>query len=132
MANNSKSVKMSFTLENFSFNFEGDIQIAERMQNQITGALHSIASTGNRLMGPGQPEPTPAPPPVVVVEQPSRGRRGGKRKSPRTSPGIDATILDGEVVANDETTVTPRSSTATGDGPETWNGWVLLRAAHHR
>ena len=53
--NASKRIKFSISLKELSVSFEGDVQSAERMQQEITGALHTLASAQNRLLNPGQP-----------------------------------------------------------------------------
>jgi len=79
-------VKFEISLQGLSVKFEGDIQTAERMQNQITGALNSLTSAQNKLLAPGQ-SPTVASSVEVV---PSRRRR---RRSKKVD-GIDPSILD--------------------------------------
>jgi hypothetical protein len=88
----SKSVKFEISLKELTVKFEGDIQTAERMQGQITGALNSLASAQNRLLTSGAA--TNAPTPVVI---PATGRRR-RRRSSTASPGIDPSILDATAV----------------------------------
>jgi hypothetical protein len=88
----SKSVKFEISLKELTVKFEGDIQTAERMQGQITGALNSLASAQNRLLSPGAATNSTAP---VVL--PTAGRRR-RRRSGAASPGIDPSILDATAV----------------------------------
>lgn len=91
----SKSVKFEISLKELKVTFEGDIQTAERMQGQITGAINSLASAQNRLLAPATPSAVAAP----ITLPPSGGRRRRRRNGPAT-PGIDPTILDGAAVAD--------------------------------
>ncbi|HEX3534231.1 MAG TPA: hypothetical protein VHT23_08415 [Gemmatimonadaceae bacterium] len=100
----SRSVKFEISLKELSVKFEGDIQTAERMQNQITGALNSLASAQNKLLVSGQ-QATTAPTPAV-----SLGRR---RRRTKKTEGIDQSILEADVVAGEGTT---GESNVSGDG----------------
>lgn len=88
-----KSIKFEISLEKLTVKFEGDIQTAQLIQNEVTGALNTLASTQTRMLGPGKPPVAP-----TVVEVKSR-RRGRRRAGGATPPGIDPAILDAEVAA---------------------------------
>jgi len=103
----SRNVKFEISLKELSVKFEGDIQTAERMQSQITGALNSLSSAQNKLLAPGQPATgTPA-----VDATPARRRR---RRSKRIE-GIDAAILEADVVSGDGA----QGESTSGDGSGT-------------
>lgn len=87
-----RSVKFEISIEKLSVKFEGDIQMAEQMQSQITGAINNLASAQNRLLAPSRP---PAASPALEV-LPSRRRR--KRR--KSMDDVDTSILDAEVVSS--------------------------------
>src|SRR5688572_11109779 len=90
----SKSVKFEISLKELKVTFEGDIQTAERMQGQITGAINSLASAQNRLLAPAAAT-APAATPIAL---PGAGGRRRRRRTAGTPAGIDPAILDGAVV----------------------------------
>lgn len=96
-----RSVKFEISIEKLSVKFEGDIQMAEQMQSQITGAINNLASAQNRLLAPSRP--SAASPAVEVL--PSRRRR--KRR--KSTDDVDTSILDAEVVSPSD------ASDASGD-----------------
>jgi hypothetical protein len=89
----SKSVKFEISLKELKVTFEGDIQTAEKMQGQITGALNSLASAQNRLLSAKGEQP---PPPIVVQAPSKRGRR--RRSGAGNSSSIDPSIIDATTV----------------------------------
>jgi hypothetical protein len=101
----SRSVKFEISLKELSVKFEGDIQTAERMHSQITGALNSLASAQNKLLSSGQ-QATPASPPEVST---SRRRRRRSKKA----EGIDQSVFEADVVPADGT---PSSEGTNGNG----------------
>jgi hypothetical protein len=106
----SRSVKFEISLKGLSVKFEGDIQTAERMQSQITGALNSLASAQNKLLTSGQPAAA-APAPEVTV-----GRR--RRRRAKKTEGIDPSVLEADVVSGDGEGATSESNNGNGDGSE--------------
>jgi hypothetical protein len=89
----SKSIKFEISLKELKVTFEGDIQSAERMHGEITGAINSLASAQSRMLSEGhKAAPVVAVDPILVSRRSRRTRR-------RSAPGIDAAILEGEVVA---------------------------------
>jgi hypothetical protein len=116
----SRSVKFEISLKELSVKFEGDIQTAERMQSQITGAINSLAAAQNKLLISGQPA-TPTPAPEIAVAR--RRRRRAKK-----AEGIDPTILEADVVSGDGATAEsndgngngsePRRARRSGEGPQ--------------
>jgi len=88
----SRSVKFEISLKELTVKFEGDIQTAERMQSQITGALNSLASAQNKLLSSGQPA-TASP---AIETAPARRRRRRTKKA----EGIDPSILEADVVSS--------------------------------
>jgi hypothetical protein len=90
----SKSVKFEISLKELKVTFEGDIQTAERMQGQITGAINSLASAQNRMLSPATQ--TPSASPVLPAAAGTRRRR--RRSTAAPAGGIDPAILDGAVV----------------------------------
>jgi hypothetical protein len=110
----SKTVKFELSLEKLTVKFEGDIQIAERFQGEITGALNTLASTQNRMLAAGQAVPA-APP---ATEPPAAGgRRRGRRRKAGPGAGIDPSILDGVTVPSgngDGSTAADQASASQG------------------
>ena len=87
-----KNIKFEISLEKLSVKFEGDIQTAERLQSEITGALNTLASAQHKMLAPGPKVVAPA---VIDV---GRGRRGRRRH--KTNGGIDPAILEGTTSPN--------------------------------
>jgi hypothetical protein len=83
-----RSVKFEITLEKLSVKFEGDLHFAEKVQADITGALNTLASAQQRMIGPAKPASS-APPPAPSRKSSSRKRRQS------TNGGIDPAIVDG-------------------------------------
>ncbi len=91
----SRSVKFEISLKELTVKFEGDIQTAERMHSQITGAINSLASAQNRLIS-SSPQATVSP---SIEVAPGRRRRRRTRKV----EGIDPSILEADVVSGNGT-----------------------------
>lgn len=109
----SKSVKFEISLEKLTVKFEGDIQFAERVQGEITGALNTLASAQQRMLA----GPSPANIPVVELVPPARrGRR--RRRGGSGTPGIDPGVLDG---------LNGSDSNGAGDGVEADGGRRTVR-----
>jgi hypothetical protein len=116
----SKSVKFEISLKELKVSFEGDIQTAERLQGDITGALNTLASAQQRML----PAPPKAAPPAQVVVASGGARRRRRRKALETT-GIDPAILDGATESTngngdgDSETVDrePRRTRRAGAGP---------------
>lgn len=100
----SRSVKFEISLKELSVKFEGDIQTAERMHSQITGALNSLASAQNKLLASGQQAP------AVPAQEVSIGRR--RRRRTKKAEGIDPSVLEAEVVDG----TANEASNGNGDG----------------
>lgn len=100
----SKTIKFEISLKELKVSFEGDIQTAERMQGQITGAINSLASAQHRLIAPIPQPHTPTP---ALVEG-SGGRKRHRRRASAPN-GIDPAIIEGA-------TVTPNGDGAEGEG----------------
>jgi hypothetical protein len=92
-----KSVKFEFSLKELTFKFEGDVQIAERIGGEITGALNTLASS-QRLLTSGTKPATPAAPATTVLVEGSRRRR--RRRGGGAAAGIDPAIIDGITETN--------------------------------
>src|SRR3954471_24563038 len=88
-----RSVKFEISIEKLSVKFEGDIQTAEQIQNQITGAINNLASAQNRVIASGRPTPAPASVDVTPVKR--------RRKRRKVNEGIDTSVLDGEEVVDE-------------------------------
>jgi hypothetical protein len=93
----SKTIKFEISIKELKVSFEGDIQTAERMQSQITGAINSLASAQHRLLAPAPQAHSPAP---ALVE----GSGGRKRRRRRASApiGIDPAIIEGATVSSND------------------------------
>ena len=74
----SKSVKFEISLEKLTVKFEGDIQFAEKVQSDITGALNTLASAQQRMIA--APKPAQQQSPAVVP--PLRARDAGAAGTP--------------------------------------------------
>lgn len=94
MANSSKSVKFKIALKELVVEFEGDVQIAERLQGDITSALSTLASAQQRALSPGRQQP-PNTATTELGTMPTRRRR--RKRSGGQVDGIDPSIVDGEV-----------------------------------
>lgn len=105
----SRSVKFEISLKELSVKFEGDIQTAERMHTQITGALNSLASAQNKLLSSGQA--ATAAPPVEVTSTRRRRRRAKKVE------GIDPSILDADVVSGNGAESVGNDDNGNGSAP---------------
>jgi hypothetical protein len=113
MATHSKSVKFEISLEKLTVKFEGDLQVAERVQGEITNALNTLASAQNRMLA----APKAAAPVLDTGVNGGGHRRRRRRKTAGSgNGGIDPAILDGVAVdeeeesAGAETTESRRSS----------------------
>lgn len=95
-----KSIKFEISLEKLSVKFEGDIQTAERLQGEITGALNTLVSAQQKMLAP-------APRVITNVIAESHGVRRRRRR--KGGMGIDPSILDTE-------------TTSDGDGHAPGNG----------
>lgn len=116
-----RSVKFEISLKELTVKFEGDIQTAERMQSQITGAINSLASAQNKMLASGQ-QAAPTPAPEIIGGR--RRRRRGKKVE-----GIDASVIDADVVSTDgvasdgnngngDGSAEPRRARRSGEGPQ--------------
>jgi hypothetical protein len=85
----SKTVKFEISLKELVVKFEGSIDQAKEFQGEVTGALHSLASTQARMLGPAKPAMNPVAP-ASTTRRSSR-----KRRSSSSTVGIDPAILDG-------------------------------------
>jgi hypothetical protein len=91
----SKTVKFEIELQGLKVKFEGDVQIAEKLSTEITGAITSLAAAQQKLL-PAPQRATPAAAPPAADPGP---RRGASRRRRRPSGGgIDPAILDGTTV----------------------------------
>jgi hypothetical protein len=84
-----KSVKFEISMKELKVSFEGDIQTAERLHGQVTGALTSLASAQGRVLTAGAATPQGA---VLSEPSVSNGRRRRRRRS-GTPAGIDPSVL---------------------------------------
>lgn len=111
----SKSVKFEISLKELKVTFEGDIQTAERMQGQITGAINSLTSAQQRLLSAGQgtaPVATVVEPAVVVPRRRRRRRGAGTSGLDSALSGADGTDSSEEdVVESPRARVTRRAGT---------------------
>jgi hypothetical protein len=114
MSSSSKSVKFEISITGLKVSFEGDIQTAERIGGQVTGAFNSLVSAQQKLIGSGST--STATPPVVPAITRRRGR--GRRPS---SGGIDMSIIEGATIREngngddaESSVARPRRSTAGG------------------
>lgn len=88
-----KDVKFEISLEKLVVKFEGSVELAEKMQTEVTGALNTLASAQNRLIGAGKP----ASPPVIVIPS---SRKPSRRRRSSSNGGIDPAIVEGLPDAN--------------------------------
>lgn len=115
----SKSIKFEISLKELKVTFEGDIQSAERMHGEITGAINSLAAAQSKMLTAGQ---KPAPAAVVAEPAPGGRRRRGRRRA--SGSGIDPAILvEGGAPAPEGSDDTPEDAGGgerrTGDGAQT-------------
>ena len=101
----SRSVKFEISLKELTVKFEGDIQTAERMQTQITGALNTLASAQNKLLTSGQPAATTALPETTVARR--------RRRRSKKAEGIDPSVLEADVLSG--VGATSESNNGNGD-----------------
>jgi hypothetical protein len=94
----SKNVEWEISIQGLSVKFKGDILTAGRMHGEVAGALTSLATAQQRLIGTSMPPPAAA----VVVEQPARRPRRRRRSTPTESAGEGVPGAEGETVANDD------------------------------
>jgi hypothetical protein len=76
-----RKVKFKISIKELSVEFEGDIQTAERIQQQVTGAINNLATAPNRLISSGQQHPSTD----VIDVSPARRRR--RRRSSAVEGG---------------------------------------------
>lgn len=93
----SKSVKFEIELQGLKVKFEGDIQIAERVQGEITNAIQSLASAQTKMLSAGKP-PAAAAPVQIEGGGSRRSRRRSRRGGAAGGTGIDPSIIDGATV----------------------------------
>ncbi len=89
-------LKFEISLEKLSVKFEGDIQTAERMQGEITGALNTLASAQNRMLTSGAQSTQTGRP----TEESAVPRRRRRRRKP--SEGIDTAVLDADILSDND------------------------------
>jgi hypothetical protein len=78
-----RKVKFKISIKELSVEFEGDIQTAERIQQQVTGAINNLATAPNRLISGGQQYPSTD----VIDVSPTRRRR--RRRSGTVEVGSE-------------------------------------------
>ena len=105
----SKNVKFEISLKELKVTFEGDIQTAERMQSQITGAINSLATVQQRMLSPAAGV---QPVPQMGEVSGSAPRKRRRRRSTAVS-GIDPAILDATAVPENG-----NGGTENGQAPE--------------
>jgi hypothetical protein len=92
--------------------FEGDVQVAERLQGDISSALTSLTSAQNKLLTAGKPAPTPAA--ASAGEVRASGRKRRRKRGAGATEGIDESILEGQVESGDE--LDPTEVNGNGNG----------------
>jgi hypothetical protein len=81
-----RKIKFKISLKELAVEFEGDIQTAERFQQQVTGAINNLATASNRLLSSGQQQAATD----VIDVSPTRRRRRRRPRSPETSGGEES------------------------------------------
>jgi len=110
----SKSVKFEISIEKLVVKFEGDVEIAERIQGDVTTAIASLTAAQKKLLGPGQSASNPTQP---AAEQ----QRGGRRRRRRRGwggDGIDPSVLDGDVSSSEGDSAASNGNGASGERRE--------------
>lgn len=90
----SKSVKFEISLEKLVVKFEGDIQTAERLQGEITGALNALSSTQAKLLGQASPPQSSVDSTTVKAKRRRRRRSSGGDSDAGLNDIIDGTVID--------------------------------------
>jgi hypothetical protein len=70
-----QKIKFKMSIKELSFDFEGDVETGQRIQNEIKKTLTAIAHTQEKLL--------PADPNVIDVEASPPGANGKKVRGPR-------------------------------------------------
>jgi hypothetical protein len=108
MAN--RRIKFKISIKELSVEFEGDIQTAERIQEQVTGAINSLATAPNRLIGSGQQQTT-----TDVIDVPPTRRRRRRRTRSADNIGEGSTTEVGAADAGEDGPT--RKATRRSEGP---------------
>jgi hypothetical protein len=83
-----RKIKFKISVKELAVEFEGDILTAERIQQQVTGALNNLATAPNRLLDTGRPQPAAD----IIDVQPRRRRRRRSRSSAAETSAEGAVI----------------------------------------
>jgi hypothetical protein len=103
-------VKFKISIKELSVEFEGDIQTAERIQQQVTGAINSLATAPNRLISGGQQQSVTD----AIDVSPVRRRRRRRSKAADIGGDEGSPIELGAADAGED--VSTRKSNRRGEG----------------
>jgi hypothetical protein len=104
-----RKIKFKISIKELSVEFEGDTLTAERIQEQVTGAINSLATAPNRLVGSGQEQYTSN----IIDVSPARRRR--RRRTKAAENGGEASPAEVEAVIGGEEGPA-RKATRRGEG----------------